>query len=368
MPERQIVTPLLLRSFAGLLLCLLVGMACTPSTPDPTPMPPATATTAPTATQTPTPAATLTPSPTPTPLHPLMIESLRQGSYPGSRLVIEQPLSPGSNYERAIVSYLSEGLKIYALLTVPQGEPPATGWPVIVFNHGYIPPEQYRTTERYVAYMDGFARNGYIVLRPDYRGHGNSEGDADGAYEAPDYTIDVLNAVASIKAYPAADPERIGMWGHSMGGSITLQIMVSTQDVKVGVIWAGMIGSYPDIREWFLERWRAEGSPTSDPRIELRPGLEDLVADYGSPEGNPAFWSAISATSYLNDLSGPLQLHHGTADTTVPIAWSEALYTQTQAVGIPVEFYSYTGDDHNLANQFSLAMERSVQFFDTYLK
>jgi hypothetical protein len=32
-----------------------------------------------------------------------------------------------------------------------------------------------------------------------------------------------------------------------------------------------MIGSYPDIREGFLERWRAEGSPTSDPRIELRP-------------------------------------------------------------------------------------------------
>jgi len=31
----------------------------------------------------------------------------------------------------------------------------------------------------------------------------------------------VLNAVASVKRYPDADPDRIGMWGHSMGGHIT---------------------------------------------------------------------------------------------------------------------------------------------------
>ena len=71
-----------------------------------------------------------------------MIESLRQRVYPGSEIVIEQTLTSGVNYERYIASYLSEGLKIYALLTVPQGEKPADGWPVVVFNHGYIPPDQ----------------------------------------------------------------------------------------------------------------------------------------------------------------------------------------------------------------------------------
>ena len=95
-----------------------------------------------------------------------MIESLRQRVYPGSEIVIEQTLTSGVNYERYIASYLSEGLKIYALLTVPQGEKPADGWPVVVFNHGYIPPDQYRTTERYVAYVDGFARNGTLSCAP----------------------------------------------------------------------------------------------------------------------------------------------------------------------------------------------------------
>jgi predicted acyl esterase len=47
---------------------------------------------------------------------------------------------------------------------------------VNIFKHGYIPPEQYRTTERYGTYVDSFAHNGHIVLKPDYRGRGNSEG------------------------------------------------------------------------------------------------------------------------------------------------------------------------------------------------
>ena len=59
---------------------------------------------------------------------------------------------------------------------------PPSGWPVVVFNHGYIPPDQYRTTERYVAYVAAFAHRGYIVFKPDYRGHGFSEGTARGGY------------------------------------------------------------------------------------------------------------------------------------------------------------------------------------------
>ena len=82
--------------------------------------------------------------------------------------------------------------------------------------------------------MDGFARNGYVVFRPDYRGHDQSEGNASGGYGSPDYTIDVLNALSSVKRYAAVDPERIGMWGHSMGGHITLRSMVTTQGHQSG--------------------------------------------------------------------------------------------------------------------------------------
>jgi len=143
--------------------------------------------------------------------HELSIENLRKGVYPGSVITIEQTLDSGSNYSRYIASYKSEGLKIYALLTIPNGEKPKKGWPVIIFNHGYIPPAEYRTTERYIAYTDGFSQNGYIVFRSDYRGHGDSEGTATGSYGSNGYTIDILNAVASMKKYKDADPNRIGL-------------------------------------------------------------------------------------------------------------------------------------------------------------
>lgn len=338
-----------------------------PLTSAPTPTPGPTAT--PTVTPSPLPPTdTPTPSPTPTPMHPLMVEWMRQQVYPGSEITIEQTLEPGVNYDRYLASYLSEGYKIYALLTVPQGEKPVTGWPVIVFNHGYIPPAQYRTTERYVAYVDGFARNGYIVFRSDYRGHGSSEGEAAGGYGSPAYTVDVLNAVSAIKAFPEADPARVGMWGHSMGGHITLRAMVTTADIKAGVIWAGVVASYPDL----LARWRRpnDGSPvpTPDPTSTRGRWRRELLDTYGSPEENPQFWAAISPNSYAADLSGPIQLHHGTADDSVPYEFSELLLAQVQAAGKPVELYLYDNDNHNISASFDTAMARSVAFFDTYLK
>lgn len=342
----------------SLILPLIV--ACGSATP--TPLAPS-----PTATVTPTLAPTATPAPTPTPTaHPLAVAHMRAQDYPGSEITIEQTLQPGSNYKRYVVAYQSEGLKIFALMTIPNGAKPKTGFPVIVFNHGYIPPTQYKTTERYVAYVDAFAKNGYIVFRPDYRGHGESEGIAAGGYGSPDYTIDVLNAVASIKKHKDADPNRIGMWGHSMGGSITLRAMVTTKEIKAGVIWAGVVASYPDL----MYNWNRGGAPAPTPAIPSpgRRWRQDWVTIYGTPEQNPEFWDSISPNAYLADLSGPLQLHHGTADTTVPLAFSETLHKQVQAVGKPVEFFSYKGDNHNLSLNLNLALQRSVAFFNKYVK
>jgi len=293
----------------------------------------------------------------------LRVDYLRKQSYPGSDIVVEETLDPGVNYDRYIVSYRSQGLKQYAMLTVPQGDRPATGWPAIIFNHGYIPPEIYRTTERYVAYVDGFARNGYVVFRPDYRGHGFSEGEARGAYGNPDYTVDVLNGLASVKRLDYVDPNRIGMWGHSMGGYITLRAMVTSPDIKAGVIWAGVVASYPDL----VERWNRQ-RPASDVTPAARRWRAQLLEQYGTPEENPEYWASISANSYLTDLSGPLQIHHGTDDAEVPIKFSVKLVDQIKAAGKSAEIFTYLGDDHNISQSLTTAIERSVAFFDKYVK
>lgn len=321
-------------------------------------------TSTPTASNTPTPTSTVTTTPTPT-LHPMDIRALRQTPYPGSEIVIEETLTPGANYFRYIASYQSEDLKIYALLTIPYGETPPTGWPAIVFNHGYIPPAEYRTTERYVAYVDSLASHGYIVFRIDYRGHDRSEGTPTGAYGHPGYTVDVLNAVTSIQRFPQADPARIGMWGHSMGGYLTLRAMVISPEIKAGVIWAGVVASYPDLLTRWHRRSGSASTPSPSSRISWR---SDWISHYGSPEENPDFWNGVSTNTYLEDLSGPLQLHHGTADESVPLEFSEILYQQVQQAGKYVELYEYEGDNHNLSNYFGQAMTRTIEFYDRYLK
>ncbi|MFZ6028977.1 MAG: alpha/beta hydrolase family protein [Chloroflexota bacterium] len=316
---------------------------------------------APTATRTRTP--TITPTPTPTD-HPMFIVAQRQKEYPGSEIAIEETLEPGGNYDRYYVSYLSDGLKIYGLLTVPRGEMPSGGWPGIVFNHGYIPPDVYRTTERYIAYVDRLASSGYVVFRIDYRGHDRSEGKATGAYGDTGYTTDVLNAVAALQQYPQVDAERIGMWGHSMGGYLTLRAMVISPEIKVGVVWAGVVGSYEDL----IYNWRRGNQPSPTPPTSYRGWRSHWIATYGTPEENPDFWRAISATSYLNDISGPLQLHHGTNDESVPLEFSETLFMRLLDAGKMVELYTYEGDNHNITLYFNSAMNRSIEFFDRYLK
>ncbi|PIS15692.1 alpha/beta hydrolase [Candidatus Roizmanbacteria bacterium CG09_land_8_20_14_0_10_41_9] len=300
--------------------------------------------------------------------YPLSVEYMREQSYPGSELNIEEELSDGNNYHQYIASYLSQGLKMYGLLTVPIGDKPASGWPVVIFNHGYIPPDQYVTTERYVAYVDSFARNGYVVFKPDYRGHGHSEGKPEGTYYSPAYTIDVLNAVSTLKKYKDADPKRMGMWGHSMGGNIILRAMVTTKDIKAGAIWAGVVGTYDEI----MNEWRrglpqrSTGEQATQHISSIRQNLEKT---YGSLEGNPSFWHSIDPRFYLKDISGPIQLHQGTADETVPKEFSLSLRDDLLKQKKTVEYYEYEGADHNISSpSFEVAMQRSIDFFNKYVK
>jgi hypothetical protein len=102
--------------------------------------------------------------------------------------------------------------------------------------------------------------------------------------------------------------------GHSMGGYVTLQAMVVSDAIDAGVIWAGVVGGYPDLfaRGAATATAVAAASPTATPAPGTPTALPPagapfpwprLAAIYGSPEENPAFWRSISATSYLADLS-----------------------------------------------------------------
>lgn len=281
--------------------------------------------------------------------NPLSIQTMRNKSYPGSNLVIEETLPRGSNYSRFIAHYRSDGLKIYGLLTIPDLEKPENGFPAINFIHGHLDEKSYSPIERYVQYQDAFARNGFVTFKPDLRGHGKSEGTPVQSTFSPDYVTDALNAKSSLQKLSEVDPKKIGMWGHSMGGGITLRSMVVSPDIKAGVIWAGVVGDYKDL----LERYRF--------RISwLNTASAAALAK--------SDWKPVDPYFHLIEISGPLQLHHGTKDLSVPLEFSSHLEKALKKADKQVEFYKYEGSDHNISQSYDLAMQRSLAFFKMYLK
>jgi dipeptidyl aminopeptidase/acylaminoacyl peptidase len=300
-------------------------------------------------------------------LNPLTINAMRQRSYPASKIKIEQTLDPEIKYNRYIASYYSDGLKIYALLLIPKAPKPTNGWPVIILNHGYVTPEKYTPDGNYILYADAFAKNGYLVFKPNYRGNGKSEGSPTSTYFSPDYTVDDLNAITAIKEFAETDPTKIGIWGHSMGGSITLRdLVVNKSDIKVAVIWSGVVGNYNDI----IYNWQNRVSYKPDNEdLRLRNKNKDILINlYGTPEKNPDFWNSIDPTFFISDINTPLQIHVGLGDNQVPPDFSKNLYEKMNAIGKNVKYFEYPGNNHDINQSFDLAMNRTILFFDSYLK
>lgn len=304
----------------------------------------------------------------------ISIDYLRSLEIDSEALVIEEELADGSNYKRYIASYQSDGNKIFGLLTVPFEDPPEGGYSAIVFNHGYIPPKQYVTTEKYVSYVDYLARNGFVVFKIDLRGNGESEGTPTGSYFSSGYTIDAISALKSLQKLDYVNPDKIGMWGHSMAGNLVLRAALVEEDVGAVVIWSGAVYSYEDFGKYRLNDSsyvRRENDPHYDSRDLENPLTKEVSKLRDDPEQvdfTDDFWSEISLTQNINYLGAPVQLHHTVNDPVVNIGYARDLADVLDANDKTYELYEYSGGGHNIDSPyFEQAMQRTVDFFKNEL-
>lgn len=289
--------------------------------------------------------------------------------------VIEEQLTDGPNYKRYIASYTSAGNKIYGLLTVPNLAMPEGGFSAIVFNHGYIPPEQYVTTERYIPYVDSLAKNGFVVFKIDLRGHGESEGKPYGSYFSNGYTVDALSALKSLQKLNYVNREKIGMWGHSMAGNLVLRAMLVSNEVKAGVIWSGAVYSYADFAKYRLnDTSYVRPMPEQDDsqRYENNFELEKEVGRLRDPneqiDFSIPFWRGISLTQNISYLQHPIALHHAVNDSVVNVGYATDLEQALKENNKEYELFTYAGGGHNIDSPyFDQAMQRTIDFFKKHL-
>lgn len=303
-------------------------------------------------------------SPTPIPFIEMTIPYLRERSYESS-LSDQRLLSNNGSYNSYLTSYPSDGLNINALLTIPEGEKPNEGWPAIVFIHGYIPPAQYQTTEKYQAYVDYLARNGFVVLKIDLRGHGESEGTPGGAYYSSDYVIDTLNAYSALRQTDFVNPEAVGLWGHSMAGNVVLRSMAARPDIPAGVIWAGAVYTYEDMQAYGISDNSYVPPPSGSPTRQMRRRIFEQVGEF-SPDNE--FWKQVVPTNFLNDLQGSIQIHHAVNDDVVSIEYSRNLVKVASDTDASIELVEHPSGGHNISgSDFNTAMSDTINFFQENL-
>lgn len=305
-------------------------------------------------------------TPTPFPFQEMTIPYLSDRKYESTISDLRQ-ISTNTNYEEFLTSYDSDGFRINALLTRPTGQIPEGGFPAIIFVHGYIPPTTYVTNgQSYSDYVDYLARKGFVLFKIDLRGHGDSQGEANGAYYSEEYIVDVLNARAALRGLDFVNDKKIGLWGHSMAGNVVLRSITVARDIPVAVIWAGAVYTYDDLQEYGLND-NSYRPPTDNTQRQKR--REKLFGTHGEFDSNNSFWKQVIPTNFLDGISTPIQLNHSVDDDVVDIGYSRGLNSILDSTLIPHELNEYSSGGHNISGSaFSEAMQKTVEFYNRYLK
>jgi dipeptidyl aminopeptidase/acylaminoacyl peptidase len=297
---------------------------------------------------------TPTPAPTPAadPFDDLSIDALAARAYGGGALQIVETLETTADFTRYLIVYPSDGLNIYGFMNLPHGEGP---FPIVIALHGYVSPRAYSILDYTTRYADALARAGYLVLHPNLRGYPPSDNGPNRFRIG--FAVDVLNLIALARAQGgqpgplhAGNPNALGLWGHSMGGGVSLRVLTISPDVRAAVLYGSMSGderkNYERVRLWSNgERGREE---LSTPEETLR---------------------RISPIYYLDRVQAVVSVHHGENDETVPLEWSLDLCERFQALGKTVDCHTYPDQPHNFQGEGdALFIQRTIAFFETLLK
>lgn len=249
------------------------------------------------------------------------------------------------------VSFLSDGIEIHGILTLPPGYDPAKRYPTIVRLHGG---PVYQYSHEFMADWQLYAANGYVVLGVNPRGSSGRGFDFARAIYADWGNVDVRDIKAGVDwliAANIADPERLGVGGWSYGGILTNYVVASDPRFKAAISGAGMsnfLGGYGAdmyIREYELE--------------------------LGLPWRNTETWTRLSYPFLHADrITAAVMFQCAEEDTNVPCLGAEQMYQALKSRGLNTRLVVYPGEFHGVSTPSYRAdrLTRNLAWYERFLK
>jgi dipeptidyl aminopeptidase/acylaminoacyl peptidase len=251
-----------------------------------------------------------------------------------------------------------DGGTLHGALILPAGPPPSPGFPLIVKVYGgedvSADLNRFGFAPDPVENLHVLTTRGYAVLLADSKVRVGTP--------MLDLLKTVMPGVDRAISLGLADPDRLGIMGHSYGGYSALALVVQSGRFKAAVVRAGfgdLIGAYgqlgPDGTNYMLP-WAEQG--------QGRMGATLWEARARYVENSPIF--------YLDRVTAPLLIIHGGTDRNVPPFLADEVFSGLRRLGKAVEYVRYAGEGHwegewSLPNQIDY-LKRVVAWFDSHLR
>jgi len=243
----------------------------------------------------------------------------------------------------------ADGQTLYYQLFKPLHFDPTKRYPAIVDVYGGPGVQRVLNNWHGSSFTQILTRAGYVVFTLDNRGSAFRGT----AFQAPIHrkmgdveVTDQVQGAQWLGSQSFVDPKRIGVWGWSYGGYMTLNLMFKAPD---------------------LFRAGVSGAPVTDFALYDTHYTERYL---DRPQDNAAGYAATSVLPYAKDLKGNLLVMHGMADDNVLFLNSTKLFRKLQDLSKPFDVMVYPGAKHGLMRQndgrHGYKMIR--RFFDEHLK